>query len=73
MRWEISAEKLVTEGGGSKAEIAWSHIIKALERKQGYLLFFQKRLAYWLPKSAMEKEDIIQLERFFVMKNIARK
>ena len=52
IRWEINDEWLRNETIGTEARFVWEKLIKVVERKSGFLLFPQRRLAYWIPKRA---------------------
>lgn len=60
--WKVNLEWLHISTEDSESRFAWSSLIKVRERKKGFLLFTQPRLAYWIPKHGFNDES--DIERF---------
>jgi hypothetical protein len=61
--WHITDFELQTSTVGEDTRFVWEKIIKIQERKNGFLLFPQPRLAHWIPKHGFKSENDIQLFR----------
>jgi hypothetical protein len=69
LKWEITDSELRTSAEGSDARFVWDKIIKVQERKNGFLLFPQPRLAHWIPKHGFQSEADMQLFREIAKSN----
>jgi len=58
--WHISDAEIKTSTDGAESRFVWDKIIKIHERKMGFLIFTQPRLARWLPKSGFQSESDIE-------------
>jgi hypothetical protein len=65
VKWQITDFELHNSTEGADARFEWDKIIKVQERKNGFLLFPQPRLAHWIPKHGFQSEADIQLFREF--------
>ena len=55
IRWQIDDEALKNETDGIEARFMWDKLVRVEERKPGFLVFSQPRLAHWIPKSAFKE------------------
>ncbi len=62
LTWHIDESGLRNETEGAETRFDWDNVVKAVERKAGFILFMQARLGYWLPKEAFQGEQ--QMEAF---------
>jgi len=60
-KWEINDKELKSSTEGSETRFVWEKLFKIHEREEGFLLFTQKHLAYWLPKKGFKSEADIEL------------
>jgi len=59
IKWTVDDKKLQNSTSDEGGHFLWSKIIKIHERKTGFLLFKQKKLAFWIPKTGfMNQADI---------------
>ena len=68
IRWQINETWLRNETEGTEAKFIWGNLIKVVERKSGFLLFPQQRLAHWIPKGAFRTDK--EMDEF---RNLVRK
>jgi hypothetical protein len=62
IRWTFRAKWLVNETEGAETRFMWEKLIKIEERKSGFLLFPQLRLAHWIPKNSFRNNT--EIHRF---------
>ena len=63
VKWQITDTELQNSTEGAEARFVWDKIIKIHERKNGFLLFPQPRLAHWIPKHGFESHSDIEIFR----------
>lgn len=63
IKWDITESDLRQASDGAEARFSWDKIIKICERKHGFLLFPQPRIAHWLPKHGFQSESAIEAFR----------
>jgi len=69
VKWTITEEQLTSQTGLGKAEFRWKALHKVEEKKNGFLLFQQPKLAHWIPKSAFSSsEDLCSFKRYAAQK-----
>lgn len=66
VRWTIDADHIELRGVSSETTMKWSGYIKARETDLGFLLYFQPRLAHWLPKSGFKSGSDIETMRNWI-------
>jgi phosphotransferase system glucose/maltose/N-acetylglucosamine-specific IIC component len=55
--WEISKDMLENKTPGSQTSFKWAMLVRIRQVRDGFLLFPQTRIAYWIPKHAFQSED----------------
>ncbi len=69
IRWQIDDEWLKNETDGAEAKFTWENLLRVEERKPGFLVFPQPRLAHWIPKSAFKDGRDLDVFRKMVQKH----
>ncbi len=64
--WRVTEAELITSTEGAEGRFVWDKVMKVHERKLGFLLFPQPRLAHWIPKRGFQNEEGIRLFRELV-------
>jgi hypothetical protein len=67
--WDISAERLINSTRGSHSAFEWSKLVRISEARDGFLLFPQARLAFWIPKAAFLSDEEVEEFRRLVRDN----
>jgi hypothetical protein len=63
VHWQIYPDRLVIETPSSKVETAWAGVARVMRTEQGFLIYPQPGLFYWLPfHSFSETSDIERFE-----------
>jgi hypothetical protein len=63
IKWRITETDLHLTTEGAEARFIWDKIIKVQERRNGFLLFPQPRLAHWIPKHGFQSDTDIEMLR----------
>lgn len=63
IKWQFTDSEIQQTSEGAEARFGWDRIIKIHERKHGFLLFPQPRLAHWLPKHGFQNNGDIETFR----------
>lgn len=61
MKWTISSEGLRFQGEESSGYVSWRLVQKVEARQEGYLVFPQRKWAFWLPKEQFESDRDVEL------------
>jgi hypothetical protein len=61
IKWRITEGELHNSTEGAEARFVWDKIIRVHERKGGFLLFPQPRIAHWIPKHGFQCDTDIDL------------
>lgn len=61
--WNINDIELNISEKGGETRFIWSQLIRICERKRGFLLFSQPKIAQWIPKHGFKNESEIALFR----------
>jgi hypothetical protein len=71
VRWTISSDTLETKTAVGESRMTWSAIIKAVEHRDGFVLYTHPRIGQWLPKHGFKSEaDITQLRALIEQRGI---
>jgi hypothetical protein len=69
--WEIAEDKLLSETEGiSKAELTWAMFVKVIETPEGWMMFQNKMLFHWIPRSGLANEADIARMKELVRKKV---
>ena len=61
--WHINDSELRNMTKGSEARFVWDKILKIWEKKEGFFIFTQPRIFFWIPKHGFQNENDIELFR----------
>jgi hypothetical protein len=61
--WTFTSEKISSEGDGFDHSMAWKKVFKFVDSSQGFLIYPQKELLYWIPFTGFESQSDIERVR----------
>jgi hypothetical protein len=69
VEWEFSKKEIKTQSALGEATIQWKGFLKVVEASDGFLFYPLEKLFHWMPFSAFESPECVELVRTFVMEN----
>ncbi len=55
--WTITSERLSVKGEGTEGSFYWSKVLRAVETKDGFLLYTTPAIVHWIPARALDTEE----------------
>ena len=69
VEWEFSKREIKTQSALGEATIQWKGFLKVVEASDGFLFYPLEKLFHWMPFSAFESPECVELVRTFVTEN----
>lgn len=69
VKWEFTVNAIAVQTELGKAEGSWKRFIKVAETDDGFLFYPLRNMFQWIPASAFESNDCIELVRRFIREN----
>ena len=55
--WKLSMDGFTQESELGKSDLSWDSVYQSYSTKNGYLVYPQKNMYYWIPRSGFDSED----------------
>lgn len=69
VEWEFSKKEIKTQSALGEATLQWKSFLKVVEASDGFLFYPLEKLFHWMPFSAFESPECIELVRAFMTEN----
>jgi len=69
--WAFSSDRISSSGEGFDQSFAWNKVFKFVEARDGFLIYPQKRIFYWIPFSGFKGEFEIECVRNLAKSQVA--
>jgi hypothetical protein len=69
VEWEFSKKEIKTQSALGEATLQWKAFLKVVEASDGFLFYPLEKFFHWMPFSAFESSECVELVRTFVTEN----
>jgi hypothetical protein len=69
--WYFSPDKISSAGEGFDNSLAWNKVFKFVDTAEGFLIYPQKQLFYWVPFSGFKSESDVEGVRNLVKSKVS--
>jgi len=69
VEWEFSDKEIKTQTALGAATLQWKGFLRVVEASDGFLFYPLEQLFHWMPFSAFESAECVELVRTFVTEN----